>query len=91
LTFKNFHLTIPSDIIIQRVILSLQTTGEIPNNQLDVYTIIGIHDNINRLFTNEQFTILNMSWIKFQEQTRIDIWDLWPDLQVIIKKKIFFC
>jgi len=83
--FKNFHLTIPSDIIIQRVILSLQTPGEISNNQLDVYTIIGIHDNVNRLFTDKQFTILNMSWIKFQEQTRIDIWDLWPDLQVIIQ------
>jgi hypothetical protein len=90
---KNFHLTIPSDIIIQRVILSLQTTGEISNSQLDVYTIIGIHDNVNQLFTNENFTILNMSWEKFKEQTGIDIWDLWPDLQVITKNlfSIYFC
>jgi len=80
---KNFYLTIPSDIIIQRVILSLQTTGEISNSQLDVYTIFGIHDDLNRLFTDEKFTLLNISWKKFQEQTGIDIWDLWPDLQVI--------
>ncbi len=79
---KNFYVTIPSDIIIQRIILSLQTTGEMSNNQLDVYTIFGIHDDINRLFTNEKFTLLNISWKKFQEQTKIDIWDLWPDLQV---------
>jgi hypothetical protein len=85
---KNFYLTIPSDIIIQRVILSLQTTGEISNSQLDVYTIFGIHDDLNRLFTDEKFTLLNISWKKFQEQTGIDIWDLWPDLQVI--RNIFF-
>jgi hypothetical protein len=24
-----------------------------------------------------------MSWKKFKEQTEIDIWDLWPDLQVM--------
>jgi hypothetical protein len=85
---KNFYLTIPSDIIIQRVILSIQTTGEISNSQLDVYTIFGIHDDLNRLFTDEKFTLLNISWKKFQEQTGIDIWDLWPDLQVI--RNIFF-
>jgi hypothetical protein len=84
---KNFHLIIPSDVIIQQIILSLQTTGEISNNQLDVYTILGIHDDVNRLFTNEKFTILNMSWNKFKEQTGIDVWDLWPDLQV--KEKDF--
>ncbi|CAF1274250.1 unnamed protein product [Adineta steineri] len=78
---KNFHLTIPSDVIIQRIILSLQTMNEMSNNQLDVYTIIGVHDDVKRLFTNENFTILNMSWDKFKQQTGIDIWDLWPDLQ----------
>jgi len=69
-------------VIIQRIILSLQTTAEISTNQLDVYTILGIYDNVDRIFTNENFTILNMSWEKFHEQTRVDIWDLWPDFQV---------
>jgi hypothetical protein len=50
---------------------------------------MGIHDNINELFTDEKFTILNMSWNKFKEQSGIDIWDLWPDLQVIIKDFVF--
>ena len=35
------------------------------------------------LFTDEKFTILNMSWNKFKEQTGVDVWDLWPELQVI--------
>ncbi len=47
-----------------------------------MYTIIGIHDDVDRLFTNAKFTILNMSWDKFKDQTGIDVWDLWPDLQV---------
>jgi len=87
--FQNFYLTIPSDVFIQRIILSLQTTSEISNNELDVYTIIGIHDDVDRLFTNEKFTILNMSWKKFKEQTEIDIWDLWPDLQVNEKYRFY--
>ncbi|CAF0740338.1 unnamed protein product [Rotaria sordida] len=78
---EDFYLMLPSDVIIQRIILSLQRTNETSNNQLDVYTIIGIHDNIDRVFTDENFTILNMLWNKFKEQTGIDIWDLWPDLQ----------
>jgi hypothetical protein len=87
---KNFHLIIPSDIIIQRIVLSLQTTGELSNNQVDVYTILGIHDNVDRLSTDDKFTILNMSWKNFQKQTGIDVWDLWPDLQVIAKQRGFF-
>ncbi len=47
-----------------------------------MYTIIGIHDDVDRLFTNAKFTILNMPWDKFKDQTGIDVWDLWPDLQV---------
>ncbi|CAF2470744.1 unnamed protein product [Rotaria sp. Silwood2] len=78
---EDFHLTLPSDVIIQRIILSLQRTSDTSNNQLDVYTIIGIHDNVDRVFTDEDFTILNMSWNKFKGQTGIDVWDLWPDLQ----------
>ena len=75
-------MIIPSDIIIQRIILSLQPADETSSSPLDVYTMIGTHDDVNRVFTNEKFTILNFSWNKFQEQTGIDIWDLWPDLQV---------
>ncbi|CAF0775569.1 unnamed protein product [Rotaria sp. Silwood1] len=78
---EDFHLTLPSDVIIQRIILSLQRTSDTSNNQLDVYTMIGIHDDVNRVFTDKNFTILNMSWNQFQRQTGIDIWDLWPDLQ----------
>ena len=74
-------------MIIQRIILSLQTTGEFATNQIDIYTIIGVHDNVDRVFTDEKFTILNMPWKTFQMQTGIDIWDLWPDLQV--KEKTF--
>lgn len=44
-----------------------------------------MYDNVDRLFTDEKFTILNMSWDKFKEQTGIDVWDLWPDLQVITR------
>ncbi|CAF1213343.1 unnamed protein product [Rotaria magnacalcarata] len=78
---EDLHLTLPCDVIIQRIILLLQKTNETSNNRLDVYTIIGIHDNVDCLFTNDNFTILNMSWDKFKEQTGIDVWDLWPDLQ----------
>lgn len=60
----------------------MQKKGEMSNNQFDVYTIMGVNDNIDRLFTDERFTILNMSWGKFKEKTDIDVWDLWPDLQV---------
>lgn len=65
------------------MILSLQTTAETSNNQLDVYTVFGIHDHINRPFTDKKFTLLNLPWNQFQQQTKIDIWDLWPDLQVM--------
>lgn len=30
-----------------------------------------------------------MLWEIFQEKTGIDIWDLWPDLQVLKKNKDF--
>ncbi|CAF1085875.1 unnamed protein product [Adineta ricciae] len=86
---ENFHLTIPSDMIIQRIILSLQTTGEFATNQIDIYTIIGVHDNVDRMFTDEKFTILNMPWKTFQTQTGIDIWDLWPNLQNMPEKRTF--
>ncbi|UJR34036.1 hypothetical protein I4U23_021449 [Adineta vaga] len=86
---ENFYLTIPSDVIIQRIILSLQTTGEMSTNQIDIFTIMGIHDDIDRVFSDEKFTILNMLWKNFQKQTMIDVWDLWPDLQNNPEKRTF--
>ena len=83
---KNFHITVPSDVIIQRIVLSLQKLNEISNSPTDVYTIIGTFDHVNRIFTDEKFTILNMSWTKFNQQTGIDVWDLWPSLQVIVTR-----
>lgn len=76
-------MTIPPDLIVQRIILSLQTNTESLTNCLDVYTVLGTHDDVNVTFTDKRFTIFNRTWKDFQEKTGVDIWDLWPDLQVI--------
>ncbi|CAF0902210.1 unnamed protein product [Didymodactylos carnosus] len=73
------RIFIPSNIILQRTILSLKT-GNTSSSHLDVYTILGTIDNVDRSFRHEQFTILNMSWTTFSQQTKINESDLWPDI-----------
>lgn len=82
-SFQNPHLSIPPNVIIQRIIVSLQTTADVTSNSsLDVHTILGTRDHVHRVFTEKNFTILNLPWNEFHQRTKIDVWDLWPEFQV---------
>ena len=75
---------IPSDFYVQNVDLNCECNG----STLNLNIVFGCKDNLNKIFNESNWSIMNKSWQQFKLETSINEIDLWDDNTALDKRSL---